>query len=735
MCFEGGVDMKPFSLFTKKRWVFAALLLCSVVCHAQNETALSLYNKGVSLQQREDYYGAVDSLTEALQLNDHFGDAWFHLAQCTYELGEYDLTVDYTNNAEKYAHNFSEIRNLRGMAFISLGKLTEARSVFEGVLKEFPNDVESRFGLAQLNLFDGSLTAAQDVYLDALKRQNTNRKALLSLALISAEMGKNDIARNYVDQALAYHSGEAQVHYLASYLAAKRGDWVEAERRARSAVQLRGDYDRAYELLATILYATGRYSEVIDICDFRISKKRSTPVAWYLKGLSQQRLGNKVDAISTYTTGLSIDPQNEIMRAALEQLVGDNTAVEDSRRAKWADYHIQRAVEYKRNYDGPSERFEYQQALKIDPLNKTARQAFADMLNRDGFYELYLSQLKFISENETAKTVTSAPQTNENTPAVKKTAQEIKNSDTIEALDSMMTNTLARKWNVDPFYLDKTRWSIGIYYKKNSVQLIHPDAEQITAIAAKEIFSGVPTTTVSVQTEPVVGFGDAYKQARTAKSDYFAIISVDETDRTITLNADIYSSRTGTLSDKIHIYRTGNDRYANVLRRFRQAVVDILPIRGKVLDHTSGMLLVDLGKSDGVAKDAQFDVVLKDSVYTADKGTGVSYPEDAKLGTYTITTINEELSEGPFTKNGFYDTLNTGDEVILTKLPAAGTEAGATQAGSAATDTKPAADNAGNPATPVAKKAERDSEKAAEKLRAPGSSQESALINMILSIE
>jgi tetratricopeptide (TPR) repeat protein len=727
--------MKNLIRLEKRATVFTVIFMLALgVCVAQTKTALSLYNNGVDLQQRENYYGAVDAFREALQLNEHYGDAWFHLAQCTYELGEYDLTVEYTNNAEKYSHNFCDIRNLRGMAYISLGKLNDARTVFNGVLKEYPNDVNSRFGLAQLDLFDGSLTAAENRYIDALKRQNTNKTALLSLALISAEMGKNEIAQNYINQALAYHSGEAQVHYLASYLAAQQGDFVDAERRARSAVQLRGDYDAAYELLANILYAQKRYSEVIDMCDFRIGRERNTPDAWYLKGLAQQRLGNTKDAISTFTTGISIAPQDEVMRTALEELVENNVDVEDTRRASWAQYHIKKAAEYKRNYDGPSERFEYQQALKVDPLNKTARQEFANMLNRDGFYELYLLQLKFLSSNSTTQSTSAATQEtqrDENTPAVKKTSQEIKNSDTIEALDSMMSDSLAAKWNVDPFYLDKTRWRIGIYYRKSPIQLIHSDAEQITAIAAQKIFSGVPSTTVDVQTEPVTGYGDAFKQARSTKRDYFAILSMSETERSTTLDADIYSARTGTLTTKIHIYRTGNDRYANVLRRFRQSLLDILPVRGKILQHTGETLLVDLGKSDGIAKDAHFDVVKQGEIYTADNGTGITYQTDSMLGTFTTTVVNEEISEGTFTKKGYYDTLNDGDEVVLINLPASGN----TSNGNSATDTKPAADNKGAPATAAAKKEEKDSQKAAEILKVPGNAKESVLINLIRSIE
>ncbi len=271
-----------------RRLMAVTFVLCMALgAGAESKTALSLYNRAYQFQQREDYYSAIESYREALQINPQYGDAWYNLALCTFHLGEYDLAVKYADTAATYSRNLSEIQNLKGMSLISLGRIEEARVVFNGVLAKYPNDVNARFGLAEIDLYGGKTSSAEKRYLDALKRDTTNRKALLSLALVAADQGNNTAAERYVNQALEYHSGEAEVHYLASYLAAKRGDIKVAEKRARSAVQIKGDYDKAYELLADILFSQGRYADVIDICDFRIGRNRNLPVAWYLKGLSE----------------------------------------------------------------------------------------------------------------------------------------------------------------------------------------------------------------------------------------------------------------------------------------------------------------------------------------------------------------------------------------------------------------------------------------------------------------
>ena len=690
-------------------------------------TAIELFADGQELQAHKQWFDAMDLYQEALSMNPQYGDAWYNMALCSYALGSYDLCVQYADNAAKYERNLSDIQNLKGMAMISLGKIDEAKNVFTAVLKKYPNNIDARFGLAELDLLDGRISVAEGRYLDALKRDSQNRKALLSLALVSSEMEKNEAAEQYVKQALSYYSGEAEVHYMASYLAAKNGDYKVAEQRARSAVQINGDLDKAYSLLAQILFAQKRYDEVIDICDFRIGRKRDCVGAWYLKGLSQQKLERYYDAIDTYQTGLTINPQDEVMRNALELLVGQVLTVEDPRRNSWAEYHSKKAAEFGRNFDGISERYEYQRALSVAPLNASIRQSFADMLERDGLYELYLQQLKFIKEN--AEVLDNGPviQRDENSPSRKRSREQIKNDDAIENYESIMRNNISARWKIDPFYLDKTRWNIGIYYTKKPVQLFHADLEEISALAARTAFSGVPSTAVDVETDPVASYGEAFRLARTQGRDYFVIMTAEETERTYSIDATIYSARTGTKTSEIHVYRTGNDCMAKSLQRFRAGVLDILPIRGKVLQNVQGTLLLDLGKNDGISVDAEFNIIRKGGIETNDEGPGIKYNKKDLLGTVKVTACDEEISEGKYRKNGFYDTLNVGDEIILVKNKDGDKK---DKDGNAATDSRPAADSEGKAATEAAAAAEKEAIK--ESLKPV--SRENDLIHLIREI-
>ncbi|WP_294429542.1 tetratricopeptide repeat protein [uncultured Treponema sp.] len=630
---------------------------------SESQSALKLFESGIQKQNVEDYYGASEDFQQALQVNNAYGEAWFHLSEVTYSLGDYTLALTYLEEADKYAKNRTDIQNLKGLILIALGRLDEARLIFTEILKKYPNDIDSRFGLAELDLFTGSFIGAKNQYEDALKRQGNNRKALLSLALISAELGNHETARKYIDQALRYHSGESEVHYLAAYLEAKRGNFSEAEKRVRAAVQINPDYTKAYILLSSILYSQKKYGEVIDLCDYLISKNRSTSEAWYLKGLSQNRKGEWKAAMQTWGEALYINPFDEVMRSGLELLVMKKLSVEDERREEWANFHVQKAREFSKSFLGEEARYEYQRALKINPFDDVARSEFAELLGRTGLNENYLNQLKFIKQNQEKAASEKDGDKSKVTPAQKKV------NDTIEAYESLMKYSLGAKWNVDPFYLDKTRWHVGIYYTKSPVQLLHCDAEEITAGMCAEIFSGIASASVDVQNQPVSGYGEAYRLARKNKLDYFILLSLDETEREITLAATVYSGRTGTETAKFSSFRTGNDKFSSVLRAFRRDLLDILPVRGKILQRSVNEILVDLGTVEGMKPDVVLDVIKAGKIVTNDKGLGVTYEEKNFLGTIKITRAGEEISQGTLSQNGFYDRVNVGDEVLVKFRP------------------------------------------------------------------
>ena len=659
-----------------KIFVFV-LLMFSFCLYAQNnsnksekQNPVKIYNQALSYFEDEDYYTASQYFLEVVTINPAYSDAWFNLARCSYQLGEYDLAFRYLESAEKFEKNNSKIQNLKGMILLALGNLDEAKIIFESVLKHFPNDVDAHFGLAEIELFDGKYSGAENQYVEALKRQATNRKALLSLALICAQTNRYDVAQNYLRQAMQFYSGEAEVHYLAAIIYMMEGEFSLAEKHARIAVEIKGNYEKAYELLANAMYCQKRYSEVIDLCDYLISKNRNNTAFWYLKGISLEKMGNKEDAVDVWDTALNINPQDEIMRMMLELTVKDILSFDDPRRTDFAEYHLENANQYITRYDNAGSSYELQRAIMLEPSNVKARLKYAEILEMNGMHESYLSQLNFIQENS---------------EIVLDTALQ----DKIEAYDSLLQDNLAKKWKIDPFYLDKIRWNIAIFYTENQSSFIHADTERLTALACSDIFSGVAITAVKTQVNPVSGFGEAFRNARANDSDYFIIVSLSESSDDITLNSKMYSGRTGTEIASEKFFATGNNRFSQVLRRFRNSVLEKLTVRGKILKRNGKTVLIDLAKSENIVKDAERKIIKKGCSKTSDYGDGLCYKDDDVIGILTVTNAGEEISEAQITNNGFYDRINVDDEVVLVSIPSQNNEAGV--------DTVPNSDENGNP--------------------------------------
>ncbi|MCR5188726.1 MAG: tetratricopeptide repeat protein [Treponema sp.] len=616
----------------------------------ENRNAIKVYKQAQELQADDNWYEASQYYIEVVNLNPAFSDAWFHLSECCYHLGEFDLAKQYLENAEKYERDNSKIQNLKGMILLALGEMEEARSIFNEILKKYPNDIDAHFGLAEIELYDGKFSGAENQYTEALKRQNSNRRALLSLALVCAETKRYKQAEKYLQQAIQFYSGEAEVHYLAAIVYLMQSDYKKAEKHARIAVELKGDYEAAYELLASILYSQKRYSQVIDLCDYLIGKNRRNSSAWYLKGVSEQNLGNVEDAIETWSTGLNIQPQDEMMRMMLELTIKDQLDLSDERRAAWANYHIENAKQYDSRFDKAGSTYEYQRALIIDPSNTDARLAYANILEMNGMHELYLSQLNFIKETSEKELSTSL-------------------KDTIEAYDSLLQDTLAKKWKVDPFYLDKIRWNIAVFYTESTSTFNHADSDRLIALACADIFSGVAITSVKTQVTPVSGYAEAFRNARANNYDYFVIVSLSEGSEDVSLTSKMYSGRTGTETSVDKFYATGNNRLSTVLRRFRNSVLEKLTVRGKILNRNGKTVLIDLGRSENIVKDAEFKIIKKGGLKTADSGIGLFYKDDDVVGSLVVSQAGEELSEALITEHGFYDRINIDDELLLVRMP------------------------------------------------------------------
>lgn len=626
----------------RKILISTVLLWIQVMVFA---TPIALFEKGKELQYRENWYGAIELYQEALKENPAYNAVYYSLAECFYALGEYDQAIVYVEKARLYTPKNVETENLYAFILIGLGKIQEAAHIFSAVLEYAPNNLDARFGMAEIEVGNGRLTNASELYKAALQRQSENRKALLSLALLNYETGNIKIAQTYISRALEYHGDNPQVHYLAGYLAALTGDTEEAEGRIRAALKINPDYDTARALLASLMYSSARYHEAIAEADIRIAANRNLIDAWYLKTLCLLSIKQHEKALLTAQTGLSIDPDNELMRTLVEEIALNTLDFEHTTRKELAKNHSTKASGFITRNMTDQGVYEYRRALKMYPYDHTSREAYAKILMRQGFPERSIEQLQFIQ-------------------SIEKSNARI--NDTVEAYTKMLDHSVRNRWHIDPLYLNKAHLSIGLFYQTNPANVFYPDAEKCTASLIADVFSYNRRFAITPYLDAASSYKEAFRTARTQKNDYFGIISLKENERDIQITLDLYVGRTGSMADSFVVYRSGNDRYSNAIRRITEMFNQRMPILGKIVERSQSEAVIDIGSGDCDLNAFTIDILKKDTLSVANAGIDLVYNEADKLGTFTVSRISEDLTEGTLTRNGYYDKITKADIVILT---------------------------------------------------------------------
>ncbi len=629
-----------------KKIFFTPILLFLTISIYICAEPTELYQKGTEYQVNEDWYSAIELYQTALQENPAYNLAYQRLAECFYALNEYDQALHFVRTAASFKYQDPDLKNLEGFILIGLGKITEAQDIFKTILRTYPNNSEARFGLAEIEVLNGRFYAASDIYKQTLFKQAENRKALLSLALISHETGNIKLATDYINKALLYHGDNPQVHYFAAYLSVLENNLEEAEGRLRNAIRLKNNYDDAYSLLAAILYAQKRYEEAISITDIRIAKKRNIAEAWYLKALCLLNMDKKNEAMINAKISLSINPENEIIRALLENIAFKNLDFEDKFRKELSKYHSEKGLGFARRNMSDQALYEYRRALKLYPYDAQSREAYAKILLRFGYPARYLEQLLFIQ---------SISKSNNNV------------NDAVEAYSKNLLTSIQTKWKIDPLSLDKAHLSISLFYEKENANIIHPEAEQITQILTADILANSPRFNIFPHSDKSTEYKEAFKKAREENSDYFGIIKLKENERDIHLILELYVSRTGSHAKTFNVYRSGNDRFSNAIRRLVKIFSEEMPIVGRIVNRYQNEAVIDIGKHDADMSDYKIAIIKKDSLIADKDGIALIYPPSDILGYFVPSRSEEDLTEGHLELAGYYDRISKGDAVILIK--------------------------------------------------------------------
>ena len=602
-----------------------------------------LYQRGRAEQNRSNLLAAVELYRAALIENPAYDKPLIGLAESFFALEEYEEALEYLKEAQKYDRINLDLIVLEGRIAIAMNQPARARSLFESVLETEPNNLEARFGLAELDIAQGRTRNASHRYIETLKIRPESQKALLSLVLLSEAQGDRAAAETYLELALKYHNYDPRVHYAAGRFSMEEGSLERAERYLLTAIALDQDYTEAKRLLAQVYLLQQRPDQAIDTLRQILTTDRDIPLVWYSLGLAYERTGDPEQAIRSLAQALRLQPDDEIARIVLENIALGQLPIDDPIRERYASYHLERGALFReRNYLDKA-LLEYRRALRLQPEAKEPRLQYAELHRLMGFPEKYMKELEVLRE-------------------LGHTDEQI--LDDIEIIGSTRYDSVSARWGIDQYALDRERFSLALYHLMPATRELHPFAGQAAAAYLQDLLKRYPILDVLASTLNVDSFEEAFREARSLGADYFLLMRIEESERSFTTVLEQYLTSTGKRLGTHRVFRTGNDRVQDNFHIMAKRVFEALPLRGSLLARQFDRGVVNLGLYDELESGAELAIVRKGRVRLSNDRIGVIAEDRDILGTFTVETLDEVISEGIVAKRSFFDLINVGDQII-----------------------------------------------------------------------
>ena len=535
--------------------------------------AVELYRDGQNALRKQDYYGAIDSLQEALRLNPAYLDVILALADAYFRIEEYEEAYRYIEQAALYGRNDISLLNMKARILVGREELDDGEALFRIVLSEEPNNLEANLGLAEISLLRGDRKRGEEQYRKSLVLAPESRRALLSLALLYDREGNRGEAENYLNLALTYHSRDPEVYISLAEHYLRTGDLDRAAYFAQNGSLLSPDSPSPFRLLGQAFMEQGQWLEAVDPLVNALSKDPSDVTLLYMISQCYIHLSMDQAALKTLDKALRIDPNNEIVRITMEQFLINNPSTTADQRSELAVYHREKGTGFEKKLYYERAYNEFRRSRWIDPYDWDSWQLYGRSFKLLGFPGKYLNTLQAMEESG---------------------YEDRDFQETLMVLEHRRERSLADRWGVDQY--DQVSFPYGVsLYSRYSDQLVHTGSEEVLT----DYLSFILLRYAAIDPEAgprIRSFSQAFSSARESGSDYFVILDFSETERTFLCRAELYLSSTGTKLREITVMRTGKNRINLAMEKMASDLESCFVPRTRVLAMDGDEVLLGLGR-------------------------------------------------------------------------------------------------------------------------------------------
>ncbi len=222
-------------------------------------------------------------------------------------------------NAEADAQDLMDLQirglSARGLAFLELGKIAEAKNDLQQIVKLSPNSSAALVNLAKISIAENNPAEALSLYDKALNADSKNFDALSGAVNVLIRQKQTAQAHEKIDKALQENAGKnetiAALQYLKSNVFTAEGNTVSAEDSLKQAMAADENYLPAYSAYASELASRNQTDESITQYKKIVEKKPSASVHTLL-GMLEDARGNSAESEKHYRKALEIQPESPI---------------------------------------------------------------------------------------------------------------------------------------------------------------------------------------------------------------------------------------------------------------------------------------------------------------------------------------------------------------------------------------------------------------------------------------
>lgn len=606
------------------------------------QTAIEYNKLGQQKIEEGDVYSSLEYFSKSIELNPRFHQSLYGMARAYFRLAEYDAAEFYINLSEELSKNNLEYLNLEGRINVGLGNLDKAYKIFQEVLISEPYNLTARLGIAEIDLIENRFTEAELKFRASLAISPESKRALLSLLLLYDSMGEYGKGNDVLQTLNRNYSYDPDVKLAAAEHYYRSGDLLKAEENALTLFSINSNSHNVRPLLARVYLEKGEALKSVDFLEEQLKYNRNDLQLRYLLAASYSQIGRITESLHNYDYMLKNAPYDEISRIAAENLAIKNNI--ETKIREYSQYHFNEGKKYEQLFRYDRALSEYRRGLKINPDSIEGRLRYGEIFNKRGFSGKYMDILNLLEWNGYS-----------DVDFVKKKLQ----------LEHLREETIADQWGVDQFYLLKNQYDLDIYIRNPDIQAYHSLSESIIAEYFDYELEKFDRMTQVGMPRIINNDMDAYRKSHNSGSDYYLIVDYTESERVFTIQISIYLSRTGVLLNRFSVLRAGNNKVGDAIQLGTRFINDFFPYRGSIINLDGGKALINLGTLDNLVVGKRFLIVRKGKARYISEPPWYEVSNEDKLGIFTVTALDEAVSEGTVENPGFFELVNPGDEIFI----------------------------------------------------------------------